>query len=78
MGKRQILKDISFDCYSGEVFGFLGPNGAGKNHDHKSDLRLLSMDTGEIEICGTSIRKHYERAMAHLGAIVENPEHTAT
>ena len=29
-GKRQILHDISFETYPGEVFGFLGPNGAGK------------------------------------------------
>lgn len=30
IGKRQILHDISFEAYAGEVFGFLGPNGAGK------------------------------------------------
>ena len=29
-GKRQILHDISFETYAGEVFGFLGPNGAEK------------------------------------------------
>ena len=28
LGKRHILKDLSFETYEGEVFGFLGPNGA--------------------------------------------------
>ena len=75
IGKRKILKDISFECYPGEVFGFLGPNGAGKTTTIKVVCGLLSIDSGDIEICGTSIRKHYEQAMKHLGAIVENPEH---
>jgi ABC-2 type transport system ATP-binding protein len=75
IGKRHILKDISFDCFPGEVFGFLGPNGAGKTTTIKVICGLMAMDSGEITICGNSIRKHYEKAMACLGAIVENPEH---
>ena len=30
LGKREIIKGISFNIKSGEIFGFLGPNGAGK------------------------------------------------
>ncbi|MGV2644766.1 ATP-binding cassette domain-containing protein, partial [Clostridium perfringens] len=30
LGKREIIKDISFSVEEGEIFGFLGPNGAGK------------------------------------------------
>ena len=26
LGKKHILKNVSFETYSGEVFGFLGPN----------------------------------------------------
>ena len=30
LGKREIIKGVSFNIKSGEMFGFLGPNGAGK------------------------------------------------
>lgn len=74
MGKRQILHDISFEAYAGEVFGFLGPNGAGKTTTIKIVVGLLSLDDGEIFIDGADIRKNFEKAMANVGGIVENPE----
>jgi len=72
--KRQVLKDVSFEVDSGEVFGFLGPNGAGKSTTIKMIVGLLCIDDGEILICGENIEKHYEKALANVGAIVENPE----
>ncbi len=74
LGRKHILKDISFDTYAGEVFGFLGPNGAGKTTLIKIATGLLTLDEGEISICGISMRKDYEGAMANVGGIVENPE----
>ncbi len=73
-GKRQILHDISFETYQGEVFGFLGPNGAGKTTTIKVAVGLLSLDEGDIEIGGVSVKKNFEKAMASVGGIVENPE----
>ena len=73
-GKRQILHDISFETYAGEVFGFLGPNGAGKTTTIKIAVGLLSLDEGDIKINGISIKKDFEGAIAHVGGIVENPE----
>ena len=74
IGKRQILHDISFEAYAGEVFGFLGPNGAGKTTTIKIIVGLLSLDDGEIYVDGVDIRRHFEDAMANVGGIVENPE----
>lgn len=74
IGKRQILHDISFEAYAGEVFGFLGPNGAGKTTTIKIIVGLLSLDDGEIYVDGADIRRHFEDAMANVGGIVENPE----
>lgn len=73
-GKREILHDISFEIYEGEIFGFLGPNGAGKTTTIKIAAGLLRLDEGEIYIAGHSVKKNFEEAMACVGGIVENPE----
>lgn len=74
LGRREILHDISFDTYAGEVFGFLGPNGAGKTTTIKIAAGLLTLDEGEISIAGHNMRTQFEAAMAQVGGIVENPE----
>ena len=73
-GRRQGLHDISFDTYAGEVFGFLGPNGAGKTTLIKTVVGHLMIDGGEISICGKTLKKDFEGAMANVGGIIENPE----
>lgn len=74
LGGRRILKDISFDVYPGEIFGFLGPNGSGKTTTIKLILGLLRLEVGDIRICGHSVRTDFEGAMASVGGIIENPE----
>lgn len=73
-GQRKVIDDISFDVFSGEVFGFLGPNGAGKTTTIKMIMGFLSLDEGKILITGFDRVRDYEKAMAKLGGIVENPE----
>ncbi len=38
-GKRQILKNVSFNITSGEIVGFIGANGARKNYYNKDNIR---------------------------------------
>ena len=38
---RQVLKDLTFDAQSGDIFGCLGPNGAGKTTTIRVILGLL-------------------------------------
>lgn len=73
-GKRQVLHDVSFETYTGEVFGFLGPNGAGKTTLIKLIVGLLNLEDGSISVCGHDIHKEFEAAMENIGGIVENPE----
>ena len=71
---HHVIKDVSFEVYAGEVFGFLGPNGAGKTTTIKMIMGFVFPDSGEITICGHSLTKEYEEAMQCVGGIVESPE----
>lgn len=71
---RKIIDSLSFEVHKGEVFGFLGPNGAGKTTTIRMIVGLISITSGDIKIAGSSIKNHFEKAVGHIGAIVENPE----
>ena len=58
-GKRQILHDISFETYPGEVFGFLGPNGAGKTTTIKIAVGHLRFDRSEERRVGKECRSRW-------------------
>ncbi len=74
IGKRTIIDNLTLEVPLGEVFGFLGPNGSGKTTTIRMMVGLMSLTKGEILIGGHSIASHYEKAIRHVGAIVENPE----
>lgn len=47
-GSHQIIENISFDLYAGEILTLLGPNGAGKSTLAKILLGLITPSQGEI------------------------------
>ncbi len=73
-GKKQILKDVSFDIFKGDILGFIGPNGAGKTTTIKLILGLQSITEGRVLINGFDIEKQFTKAIEKVGAIVENPD----
>lgn len=74
IGKKQILKDVSFDVEAGDILGFIGPNGAGKTTTIKLILGLQSISSGSVQINGFDIKRNFEKAIEKVGAIVENPD----
>ncbi len=74
IGKKEIIKGLTFDLREGEVFGFLGPNGAGKTTTIRMLVGLIKPTSGSIQICGANIEGDFQEAMTNLGCIVENPE----
>lgn len=74
LGKREIIKGISFNVKEGEIFGFLGPNGAGKTTTIRMLVGLIAPNSGSISIDGHDIGREREEALAAVGAVVENPE----
>ena len=56
-GKVDVLKDISFSVYRGDVLGIIGPSGSGKSTLLRSICQLETVDSGSISICGKSMVK---------------------
>ena len=83
-GKKQVLKDVSFELNEGDILGFIGPNGAGKGTytlkaagqttTIKLILGLQKITSGSVCINGYDIKKDFEKAIYKVGAIVENPD----
>lgn len=51
-GKKTVVKDLSFNVYKGDVFGFLGSNGSGKTTTIRALLGLYIPTAGELLIDG--------------------------
>ncbi|WP_379152900.1 ABC transporter ATP-binding protein [Paenibacillus sp. sgz5001063] len=71
---KAIVDKLSFDIRKGEIVGLLGPNGAGKTTTIRMMTGLIRMSEGDVLVDGHSIRNNFNKAIAHIGAIIENPE----
>lgn len=74
IGKKNIIKGLTFTINKGEVFGFIGPNGAGKTTTIRMMVGLMELSDGDVKILGNSIKTNFKDAIKEVGAIVENPE----
>jgi len=57
----------------GCAFGYLGPNGAGKTTLIRVLLGLTHADSGSMSLLGYPVPQHRDRALARIGAIVDEP-----
>ncbi len=57
----------------GCAFGYLGPNGAGKTTLIRVLLGLTRADAGTMSLLGYPVPHHRDRALARIGAIVDEP-----
>lgn len=63
IGKREIIKGVSFSVKTGEIFGFLGPNGAGKTTTIRMLVGLIAPTKGNIKIMGHDIQRDRREAL---------------
>ncbi|MFH5810226.1 ATP-binding cassette domain-containing protein [Companilactobacillus sp. FL22-1] len=68
-GKFQALKNITFDIYPGEVFGFIGPNGAGKSTTIRTLLGILRATGGQATIFGKDVYKDAVEIHKHIAYV---------
>lgn len=73
-GKKKVLKNVSFDINSGEIFAFIGHNGAGKTTMIKSIIGILDFEEGDILIDDKSIRKEPIECKKIMAYVPDNPD----
>lgn len=65
-GSKEVIKDLSFEVYKGEVFGFLGSNGSGKTTTLRALLGLYQPAGGKLLINGKPYRVDSEISLGYL------------
>jgi polar amino acid transport system ATP-binding protein len=50
-----VIHDISFSVYEGEVLGIIGPSGSGKSTLLRCIMQLTDVTAGSIRICGKNL-----------------------
>jgi ABC-2 type transport system ATP-binding protein len=72
-GSNVAVNGVDLRIPRGCAFGYLGPNGAGKTTLIRVLLGLTSADAGAMSLLGFSVPAHRDRALARVGAIVDEP-----
>jgi ABC-2 type transport system ATP-binding protein len=72
-GHTVALDGIDLDVPKGVVLGMLGPNGSGKTTLIRTLLGVCRPSSGSVELLGHAIPDAGERALPHVGALVEGP-----
>ncbi len=72
-GGQAAVDGVDLRVPRGSAFGYLGPNGAGKTTLIRMLLGLTQPNGGTIRVLGRPMPKERSRALARVGAIVEEP-----
>ena len=72
-GPTVAVDDVELLVPRGSAFGYLGPNGAGKTTLIRTLLGLTRANAGTMSLFGTPVPLERSRALARVGAIVDEP-----
>src|ERR1700689_4822706 len=72
-GENVAVNGVELLVPRGCAFGYLGPNGAGKTTLIRVLLGLTHADAGTMSLLGIPVPRHRDVALAHVGAIVDEP-----
>jgi ABC-2 type transport system ATP-binding protein len=72
-GNNVAVDNVELLVPRGSAFGYLGPNGAGKTTLIRTLLGLTHANGGTMSLLGVPVPRHRARALARVGAIVDEP-----
>ncbi|WP_337860149.1 ABC transporter ATP-binding protein [Ferroplasma sp.] len=73
-GKIRALNSINLKIEGHGCTGLLGPNGAGKTTILKLATNIIKPSKGKVELNGVNVAIYPEKALASVGALIEQPE----
>lgn len=71
---REVVSEVSFKAYPGQVLGYLGPNGAGKSTTVKMLTGLLEPTRGDVLFDGRDIWRNLIEYKRRIGYLPESPD----
>lgn len=74
-GKNRGTDGVTFDVYTGEIFGFIGPNGAGKSTTIRAIMGTLFATSGMIEVFGMDAGKDSKKIKMEVGYVPAEVEY---
>ncbi len=74
-GRRpvQVLHEVSFDVYRGEIFGLIGANGSGKSTLIRILSTLLLPDGGAVKVFGLDVVQQSAQVRALINRVSADP-----
>lgn len=69
--KVPVVKHLSFEIETGEVFGLLGPNGAGKSTTIRMLISLTQPTEGKIAIAGYDVARCPVQVKQNIGVVLQ-------
>lgn len=72
-GRKEVLKDVSFEIKEGNIVGLLGANGAGKSTTMNILTGYLRPTGGKVSVYGEDIAKNPVAAKRKIGYLPEIP-----
>lgn len=66
IGEKQIVDNLNFEVFPGEVFAFLGSNGSGKTSTIRSLLGIYQASSGELLVNGKKLSPENAAVVGYL------------
>jgi ABC-2 type transport system ATP-binding protein len=70
--EKQILQDVSFQLYKGQITALIGPNGAGKSTSMRVLGGFVKPQSGSYSFKGNE-DKDFQKLRKHSGYLIESP-----
>src|SRR5512147_914219 len=71
---HDVVHNLSFSLFPGELVGLVGPNGCGKTSVIKALSRILPLRAGQVLVGGNDLQQISRNTLARLvGVVPQNP-----